>query len=116
MDNSRPRKVLPIIIFSFLFLIISSFFNRQSLCCQYTGTRHYGWPFSFFTISQTTDSLEDAKQVFTQPASSLLQNGWDTNFTFINLIFNYLLCLVVAFILVTLSQKIFSKKVDTASP
>jgi hypothetical protein len=116
MDNSRPRKVLPIIIFSFLFLIISSFFNRQSLCCEYTGARHYGWPFSFFTISQTTSSLEDAKQVFTQPVSYLFQNGWDTDFTFINLIFNYLLCLVVAFILVTLSQKIFSKKVDTASP
>jgi len=116
MDNSKPKKLLLIAILNHILFALSSFFNRQSLCCNYTGTRAYGWPVSFLTLSKTTDSLNDAKQVFDQPASFLLQNGWNTDFTFINLVLNYLLCLVLAFILVTLSQKIFSKKVDTTSP
>jgi len=89
---------------------------------MFNGTRYYGWPNAFITVSKTTEFLNEAKKIETENLFYLIKNGWQVNFTanamgqygissnaVFNLVTNYFLYLTISYLLI---KRWFYKKHD----
>jgi len=119
MVNNKRRTV---IILSVFFLLISTLIHRSEICCMFNGTRYYGWPNAFVTVSKTTEFLDEAKKIETENIFYLIKNGWKVNFAAnamgqygisssagFNLTTNYLIYLGVSHLLI---KRCFYKKYE----
>lgn len=112
-DNSYMRgdckKVL--IIGLILFLLSSTTYYKNSVCCMFSATRSYGFPGQFLILNKTTDSYDEAKKIEHVDGFNLLKNGWKLRFAasiespvsasaHVNLIVNVFFWLLIGWFLV----------------
>ncbi len=98
--------------------VITSLYNYSDICCMFSASRYYGWPYPYLSLQKTVDTLEEANQIKTGSVSELIKNGWQFHFsgdilrsgpfgTVGNFVLDATLSFISAFLLVLAGQKLF---------
>jgi len=69
-----------IFVLGLLLFVLLSLHSFSDICCMFSATRYYGWPYPYITLQKTVETLEEAELIKTETTMALLQNGWRFHF------------------------------------
>jgi len=73
------------IFFSILLavLIFSGFSLNayNEICCMFSASRYYGWPFPYFVLNKSVETYAEAERLKTDSTFALIESGWQFNFS-----------------------------------
>lgn len=75
------KKYLLIFGLGVIFFIISSLSSYSDICCMFSASRYYGWPYPYLSLQKTVDTLAEANQIKTNSVLELTKNGWQFHFS-----------------------------------
>ena len=116
------KKYILIFCLGIIFFVATSLHSYSDICCMFSSSRYYGWPYPYLSLQKTVDNLEEANQIKTDSVSNLIKNGWQFNFSgdmvitspfgaLGNLVIDIALSLAGACLLFWVGKKINPKKI-----
>jgi phage host-nuclease inhibitor protein Gam len=73
-------KTRLIIAIGLLVFLSSSLISFSEICCMFSATRYFGWPFPYLTLSQEVATRVEAELIHTESVRSLMATGWQWRF------------------------------------
>ena len=73
--TSERQKLAVVAVWAVLFGT-ASLHSHSEVCCMFMSTRHYGWPYPYISLYKEVETYDEAAQVYSQPARTLLDRGW----------------------------------------
>lgn len=103
-----------------IFFIAASSYSYSNICCMFSASRYYGWPYPYLSLNKTVQTLAEAGLIKTLTVPELIHRGWRFNFsgdmlktspfgTSGNLIFDITFSLIGAGLIVWAGKKILVK-------
>ncbi len=74
-------KTFFIILFSIIIFIGFSFYSYSEICCMFSASRHYGWPYPYLVLNKSVNTYTEAECVKTDSAFNLIDAGWELKFS-----------------------------------
>jgi hypothetical protein len=68
-------------IVGFLIFAALSFYSYSEVCCMFSSTKYFGWPYSYLVLNKTTDDYSEALRIKTESIPSLINGGWKWRFS-----------------------------------
>lgn len=111
------KKYLIILVLSLIFFGFSSLYSYTDICCMFSASKYYGWPYPYLNLNKTVETLGEANLVKSLPAQELIKRGWKFNFSsdivnstpfgkIGNFIFDYLICLLLSWLVIYTLKRI----------
>ncbi|MFA6410464.1 MAG: hypothetical protein WCW26_02710 [Candidatus Buchananbacteria bacterium] len=80
MNKKIIKKYLLIFSLGLIFFLGTSLFSYSDICCMFSASRYYGWPYPYLSLNKTVETLAEANQVKTLPVWQLITQGWQFHF------------------------------------
>jgi len=69
------------VLFAILIFAGFSFYTYSEICCMFSASRYYGWPYSYLVLNKSVDSYLEAERVKSDSALVLMEDGWKLSFS-----------------------------------
>jgi len=76
----QKNKIKITLLAIFIFLLFSSF-SYSNICCMFSASRYYGWPFSYLSLHKAVETYEEASRIKTDRFWELKKDGWEFSFS-----------------------------------
>jgi hypothetical protein len=116
--NRIMKNYLLVFGLGVILFIATSLYSYSDICCMFSASRYYGWPYPYLSLQKTVDTFAEASKIKTDSVLELTKNGWQFNFSGDMLktspfgaLGNFILDIVISFfsagLLFLLSKKLF---------
>ena len=73
-------KIFIIAIITLLIFAGLSSYSFSDICCMFSSSRYYGWPYPYLVLNKSVETLPEAERIKTDSAPDLVSAGWEWNF------------------------------------
>jgi uncharacterized membrane protein YccF (DUF307 family) len=74
------KKYFLAFIFGLFLFSITSSISYSEICCMFSASRYYGWPYPYLVLNKTVETYEEAEHVKNDSISALMNTGWKLSF------------------------------------